>query len=150
MRRKIIALLSVAVLALVAATAAFADGPSFMPAIYADGKVFSTKGLNELPAPNGRNDQSFDPLLIFTNSDLGDAQLPVAEAAPGNTDFNGGRWAAKGATWTDAAYAGTLITSYAQALAYEDMGVLSITDGHPAGGPDYFECPLVPGSGLPQ
>lgn len=147
MRRKIIALLSVAVLALVAATAAFADGPSFMPAIYADGKVFSTKGLNELPAPNGRNDQSFDPLLKFTNGVEG--QLAVAEAAPGNPDFNGGRWAAKTAEWTASATP-TLITSYAQALDEVAAGHLVITDGDPDGGPDYFECPLVPGSGLPQ
>ena len=72
------------VLTLVAAAfslSVYADGPSFNPAIYADGELWSTKGLKDFPPPNDHNLQSFDKLFSFTNGAAG--QFPVAEAAPG-------------------------------------------------------------------
>ena len=133
-------------LALAGASLAYADAPNFGPAIYADGEVWGTKGLGELPAPNGRNDQSFDKLFIFVDPEPG--QLPVAEAAPGNRAYNGGRWATQMVMWTEAGLAAhdplPVLRSYADIQLHYSLGHLAIAPGHPAGGPDYFECPLLP------
>lgn len=135
MRRKIA--LTITVLALVVwatSVCVYAEGPSFNPAIYADGKVFATKGLATLPPPNGRNNQSFDKLFRFLNGAEG--QLPVAEAAPGNPDYNGGRWNLQWVTWNSDP---EVVTSYDEIQMHLAAGDLSIASGH-----TYFECPLLP------
>jgi hypothetical protein len=133
-------------LSLSAVTLAHAGAPNFAPAIYGDGEVWGTKGLAELPAPNGRNNQSFDKLFIFVNGAPG--QLPVSEAAPGNPAFNGGRWSSQSVMWTEAGvYAHEtlpVLKSYADIQLHYSLGHLAIAPGHPFGGPDYFECPLLP------
>jgi hypothetical protein len=133
-------------LALTGATLAYADAPNFSPAIYGDGEVWGTKGLGVLPAPNGRNNQSFDKLFIFVNGAPG--QLPVSEAAPGNPAFNGGRWSAQTVMWTAEGMAAheslPVLMSYTDIQVHYSLGHLAIAPGHPAGGPDYFECPLLP------
>ena len=91
MKRKSIVLLVILVLSLLAIGSVQASMPSFGPALYADGQVFASTGLTPLPAPTTHNAQSFDKLFVFTNGAEG--QLSVAEAAPGNPSFNGGRWA---------------------------------------------------------
>lgn len=126
---------------LVAALPALADAPNFGPAIYADGQAWGTKGLSDLPAPNGRNDHSFDILYSFTNGAPG--QLAVAEAAPGNPDFNGGRWNVMTATWTDAAIAELgvppVLMSDDEVLAYVASGHIELASAN-----RYFLCPLLP------
>ena len=133
-------------LALAGATLAHAGAPNFSPAIYADGEVWGTKGLGELPAPNGRNNQSFDKLFIFVNGAAG--QMPVSEAAPRNPAYNGGRWSAQTVLWTTEGLAANnplpVLKSYADVQLYYSLGHLAIAPGHPFGGPDYFECPLLP------
>jgi len=133
-------------LALASATMAYAAAPNFGPAIYGDGEVWGTKGLGELPAPNGRNNQSFDKLFIFVNGAPG--QLAVSEAAPGNPAFNGGRWSAQTVLWTAEGLAAhdplPVLKSYADIQLHYSLGHLAIAPGHPLGGPDYFECPLLP------
>lgn len=133
-------------LALTSATVAYAGAPNFAPAIYGDGEVWGTKGLAELPAPNGRNNQSFDKLFIFVNGAPG--QLPVSEAAPRNPAFNGGRWSAQTVLWTADGLAAhdplPVLKSYADIQLHYSLGHLAIAPGHPLGGPDYFECPLLP------
>ncbi|MEJ2129784.1 MAG: hypothetical protein P8X81_13205 [Woeseiaceae bacterium] len=133
-------------MALTSATLAFADAPNFSPAIYGDGELWGTKGLGELPAPNGRNNQSFDKLFIIVNGAPG--QLPVSEAAPGNRDFNGGRWSAQTVIWTEEGLNAhdplPVLKSYADIQLHYSLGHLAIAPGHPFGGPDYFECPLLP------
>jgi len=133
-------------LALTSASLAYADAPNFSPAIYADGEVWGTKGLSELPAPNGRNNQSFDKLFIFVNGAAG--QLPVSEAAPRNPAYNGGRWSAQSVMWTAAGMAAhdplPVLMSYSDIQLHYNLGHLAIAPGHPAGGPDYFLCPLLP------
>lgn len=114
----------------------FAAGPNFSnPAIYADGEAWATKGLGPFPPPNGNNDQSFDKLFAFTNGAEG--QLPVAEAAPGNPDYNGGRWNAYSATWLIGNP--PVVKSYAELAGYVADGFLMVV----AAG-NYFECPLLP------
>src|SRR5918993_243382 len=109
--------ISLVVLGLLISPAAFSDAgkPNFSPAIYGDGKLWGTKGAATLPAPNGSNDRSYDKLFVFVNGAIG--QMPVAEAAPGNPMYNGGRWFTHTVVWKDSAIAyhgGTLpvLTSY--------------------------------------
>jgi hypothetical protein len=132
--------------ALTGATLVYADAPNFGPAIYGDGEVWGTKGLGELPAPNGRNNQSFDKLFMVINGAPG--QLAVAEAAPGNRAYNGGRWSAQTVMWTAQGLAANnplpVLKSYDDIQMYYSLGHLAIAPGHAAGGPDYFECPLLP------
>ena len=73
--------------------------PNFGPAIYGDGEVWGTKGAATIPAPNGNNNQSYDKLFVVVNGAPG--QLPVAEAAPRNPAYNGGRWFTHTVMWTD-------------------------------------------------
>lgn len=150
MLRKISLISLVLVLSLVFAIPAFAK-PNFAPAIYADGEVFSTQGLAVLPAPTDNNAQSFDKLFVITNTNNAAGQLPVGEAAPGNPDYNAGRWFTQTVEWTEAGFAahGTVpvLTSYAEVMHHYNLGHLTITAGSPGGPgapPDYFECPLLP------
>jgi len=135
MRRKIILITMVFTLvAWVVYLPVYAAGPSFNPAIYADGEVWSTKGLADLPPPNGHNNQSFDKLFSFVNGAAG--QLPVAEAAPGNPEYNGGRWNLQLVTWISDP---VVVTSYDEIqmhLAAQDLVIVT--------GNSYFECPLLP------
>jgi len=134
MNKKVLTLAFLVALLVVSIVPAFADGPNFGPAIYADDQVWGTKGTATLPAPNGNNNQSYDGIFAFTNGVEG--QLPVAEAAPTNPAYNGGRWSAYSVTWN-----GTpeLVTSYAQLMDLQQAGELTITE---AG--NYFQCPLLP------
>jgi hypothetical protein len=135
MKKKIFALAFIVALLVVAAVPAFAAGPNFGPAIYADNETWGTKGNADLPAPNGNNNQSFDGLFKFPGGEI-EGQLAVAEAAPGNPAYNGGRWIEYNVTWN-----GTpeLVTSYAQLHALEMAGEVTITETG-----NYFQCPLLP------
>lgn len=150
MLRKIAFMLLVLALGLIMAVPAFADSPDFSPALYGDGEVWATKGVTALPAPNGHNEQSFDKLFVIVNSNNPGTQLPVAEAAPGNPNFNGGRWFTHTVEWTQAGFDahGTvpILTSYEEVMIHYNLGHLEITQGSPNPGnpPDYFECPLLP------
>ena len=145
MLRTSLLIVVVVLLALVSALPAAAGKPNFSPAIYADGEAWGTKGLATLPQPNANMLQSFDKIFVFTNAS--DAQLPVAEAAPGNPDYNGGRWFTHTAEWTEEAFNGyvPVLKSAAEVEHYADMGLLIITPGSFPGGPNvYFQCPLLP------
>ena len=135
MNKKVWAFLFVIALLVIAAVPAFADAPNFGEAIYADGAAYGTKGLNPLPPPNGHNDQSFDGLYTF-GGDAATGQLPVAEAAPGNPAYNGGRWSTHSVSWH---VEPVLVTSYAQLMALEQAGDVEIVATN-----NYFLCPLLP------
>ena len=134
MKTKLLALTFVLALLIATVVPAFAAGPNFGAAIYADGVAWGTKGNGPLPAPTEDNRQSFDGLFKFTNGV--DGQLPVAEAAPGNPAYNGGRWIEYIVTFT-----GTpeLVKSYAQLSALVDAGMVTIVETG-----NYFQCPLLP------
>ena len=126
--------------------------PNFMPALWGDGAVWGTKGTTTLPAPNDHNLQSFDKLLVITNSNNPQGQLPVAEAAPRNPDYSGGRWFTHTVEWTAAGFQDhgivPVLSSYQQILVHQDLGHLIITPGSfPGGPPVYFQCPLLPAKG---
>jgi hypothetical protein len=153
MLRKLSLTMLVLALALVFAVPAYAlpGKPDFSAGLYGDGKEWGTKGAALIPAPNDNNMQSFDKLFVITNSNNPMGQLPVSEAAPGNPDFNGGRWFTHTAEWTQAGFDahGTVpvLKSYDEVMLHYDLGHLTITPGSPGGEgapPDYFECPMLP------
>ena len=74
------------ILAPSAAHAAGAGGASG-PAFYVDGTVYRTVATPNDLSSTGAPANSFD--VIY---DFGGAQLNVATAAPGDSDYNGGRW----------------------------------------------------------
>jgi hypothetical protein len=151
MLRKITLIVSVLALSLtVVGTASANPGkPNFTPQIWGDGQLWGTKGAATLPAPNDNNVQSFDKLFVITNSNNPMEQLPVAEAAPGNPNYNGGRWFTHTVTWTQAGFDAhgivPVLKSYDDIMLHYNLGHLTITPGSPEGGPlPYFECPLLP------
>ncbi|MEJ2651388.1 MAG: hypothetical protein P8173_06280 [Gammaproteobacteria bacterium] len=145
MRKSINLLLSAFLLILANFAMAAPGQPSFMPALYGDGQVWGTKGTTPLPAPNENNVQSFDNLYVITNAnDPNTVQLPVSEAAPGNPNYNGGRWSVQNVAWTASgflAYGGyaPILTSEEEIKYNEGLGYLEITSGS-----TYFQCPLLP------
>ncbi len=151
MLRKITLIVSVLALSLtVVGTASANPGkPNFTPQIWGDGQLWGTKGAATLPAPNAHNVQSFDKLFVITNSNNPEGQLPVSEAAPGNPNYNGGRWFTHTVTWTQAGFDAhgivPVLKSYDDIMLHYKLGHLTITPGSPEGGPPpYFECPLLP------
>jgi hypothetical protein len=140
MLRKLSIVFLVLALSLVIAIPAFADAgkPDFSAGVYGDGEAWGTKGTTTLPAPNDKNDQSFDKIFVFTNGAVG--QLPVSEAAPGNPNYNGGRWSAQEATWIDdLPHEKIVLTSYDDVMFHYNLGHIMIVDAE-----TYFQCPLLP------
>ena len=151
MNRRIISLVFVLTLSLALFSPAYANPgqPNFGPGLWADGEVWGTKGAAGLPDASANNMQSFDKLFVITNSNNPAGQMPVAEAAPGNPMYNGGRWYTHTVSWTASGFAahGTVpvLTSYMDVMYHYGLGHLSITPGSFAGGPpNFFECPLLP------
>jgi hypothetical protein len=146
MLRRVSLILFVAILSLTVAVPALAGkpdhvggglgnkAPNFSAGVYADGEAWGTKGTTTLPAPNENNTQSFDKLFSFTNGV--DGQLAVAEAAPGNPNYNGGRWSGQSVTWNEGTTP-VLLTSYAD--IQDHMHELTIEETG-----SYFQCPLLP------
>lgn len=153
MVRKTMLVVSLVILALTAVGVASANPgrPNFSPQLYADDQVFGTKGAAALPAPTENNAQSFDKLFVIVDEN-GPIQMPVAEAAPGNPNYNGGRWFTQTVMWTEAGIEAhgeplPVLTSYDDVMLHYSLGHLTITAGSPGGPdapPDYFECPLLP------
>ncbi|WP_137285503.1 twin-arginine translocation signal domain-containing protein [Halorussus salinisoli] len=122
----------------ITATGSSVADPSNNPAlpgrVYADGRTFATKDATDLPPPKGNNEHSFDEIYHFTNGASG--QLDVAEAAPGEQDFNGGRWSVTVVEWTISDP--PVVKSDDEVHAHSnDIDVVEE-------GARYFECPLVP------
>jgi hypothetical protein len=108
--------------------------------------AWGTKATTKLPHPDGA-EGSFDVLYVFLDmygspQPLED-QLLVADAAPGDTDYNGGRWEVFTAQWQiEDPYE---LTSTEAVEAAVTAGDLVTTEGSFTGGPpDYFSCPLLP------
>lgn len=162
MKRRLFTIIGVLALSLVLvapAAAAPPDNPQpgkpdFSPHIYADGEAWGTKIGPLLPPPNGKNNQSFD-LLFLVIDDGQEIQLPVGEAAPGNPQYNGGRWWVHTATWQVEPHATFTFyevkdvydlgtpqdpgTDWENLAAHVELGHLVIEDVE-----FYFLCPLLP------
>jgi hypothetical protein len=154
MSRKLGLTLLVTVLALMVAVPAYAlpGKPDFGEHIYVHGEAWGTKATAVLPAPNGNNAHSFDILYVFSNGV--EDQLLVATAAPGDTDYNGGRWETWTATWIeDLPHDKVELVSFEERFPgdfysiefHYNLGHIMLEKGSPGPPPpDYFECPLLP------
>jgi hypothetical protein len=149
MSRKLTFILLVVALALAIAVPVYAlpGRPDFGEHVYADGEAWGTKATAVFKEPRGNSEEkSYDVLYIFTNGP--EEQLLVGEAAPGNPDYNGGRWQSMGVTWNEAGMAAhdplPVLKSEDEIMVHYALGHLDITDGSPDDHPDYFECPLLP------
>jgi hypothetical protein len=115
------------------------SGPSF----YVDGQLYRTVGTPTDLSDTGAPTHAWD--IIY---DFGGAQLNVAEAAPGQVGYNGGRWQVHALTFPG---------GYAAALADGDldgdgvldstsevMAALAAASAVEAGVVKQFECPAIP------
>ncbi|KAB1188151.1 MULTISPECIES: hypothetical protein [Haloferax] len=116
------------------AAADASNNPAKPGRIYADDRLFATADVTDLPKPNGRNDHSFDELYVFVDG----SQHAVTEAAPGERDFNGGRWSVTTVEWKESPT--ETVTNDDRLHELEASGDIVVI----AEGVRYFECPMIP------
>lgn len=120
---------------------AMANGVSG-PAFYVDGELYRTVGTPTDFSDTGAPDHSFDTIY-----ELHGVQRNVATAAPGDPDYNGGRWMVRSVVFSD----------YEAALTAADSNNSGTLDSdaelHAAIAADFatvegvirqFECPTIP------
>jgi hypothetical protein len=130
--RRLISITATSLLALaLSAGVASAGGPPGV-GFYVDDHLFRTVGTPAHFSNTGAPDESFD--IIYA---LGGELLNVAEAKPGDRDYNGGRWMVLAVSWN---IDPVQLTSAEQVLHYADEGWLTI-GSEPV---DQFECPVIP------
>jgi hypothetical protein len=105
----------------VAASAVAAGGPPSL-AFYVDDVRYRTVSAPTDFTNTGAPSFTYDRIYA-----LGNGLANVAEAKPGDTDFNGGRWAVYPVTWATGV-APVQLTNDADVLAWEEAGLLSIAD----------------------
>lgn len=112
------------------------------PAFYVDGDLYRTVGTPTDFSDTGAPDHSFDTIYEFSG-----IQKNVAEAAPGDRDYNGGRWMVEVIHYDvdydtalaafDANGSGTF-DSAEEVEAAIDAGAITTSAG------PSFECPVIP------
>jgi len=120
---------AVLLLSIVASSAA-AGGPPAL-AFYVDNVRYRTVGTPTDLSDTGAPDFTFDKIYA-----LGPGLINVSEAKPGDTDFNGGRWAVYAITWIGAP---VQFTNDAQILAAAEADYLTIS----AMPVSEFVCPVI-------
>ena len=119
-----------------------ADAGVTGPAFYVDGVMYRTVATPTDLSGTGAPARSWDTIYNF-----GSAQPNVATAAPGDRDYNGGRWMVRGLAFPN---------GYAAVLASSDLdhdGVIDTTaevsmalmygDAVDQGVVKYFVCPVI-------
>jgi hypothetical protein len=101
----------------VAATPVAAGGPPSL-SFYIDGERYRTVGTPTDFSATGAPEFTYDRIYA-----LGSGLINVADAKPGDRDFNGGRWAVLPITWH---VTPVQLTSAEQVEAYADAGWLTI------------------------
>lgn len=140
MIRRLVAGTTAALFALsLAASAAAAGGPPSL-AFYVDGVRYRTVGTPTDFSDTGAPVSSYDRIFI-----LGNGLVNVAEAKPGDADFNGGRWMVLPVTWA-AGITPVQLTSAEAVEAYEAAGMLTVATTPVK----LFECPVIPVGGRPS
>lgn len=140
MIRRLVAGTTAALFALsLAASAVAAGGPPSL-AFYVDGVRYRTVGTPTDFSGTGAPASSYDRIFI-----LGDGLAGVAEAKPGDADFNGGRWMVLPVVWAPG-ITPVQLTSAEAVEAYAAAGMLTIA----AAPVKLFECPVIPVGGRPS
>ena len=100
--KRAIAIVALALGAVLVPTTALAAGAGGVtgPAFYVDGDLYRTVATPTDLRGTGAPDHSFDTIYALAG-DLSEDQLNVAEAKPGDRDYNGGRWMVLGVTIGD-------------------------------------------------
>jgi hypothetical protein len=130
--RRLITILGAGALALsVAAAPVAAKGPPGF-GFYVDGAGYRTIGTDTDLSGTGAPASSFDTIYA-----LGEGLQNVAEAKPGDTDYNGGRWMVLPVTWLSDP---VQLMSAEEVLQAEADGLLSI-GSEPI---RQFVCPVIP------
>lgn len=133
------AAVAAASLGLAAPAAAGVSGPAF----YVDGKFYRTVGTPTDLSGTGAPAHAWD--VIY---DFGGAQLNVAEAAPGDPGYNGGRWQVH-ALMFPGGYAAALADGDVDGdgvidSAEEVQAALAAGSAVDGGVVKRFECPAIP------
>ena len=115
------------------ASAVAAGGPPSI-GFYVDGAQYRTVGTPTDFSRTGAPARSYDRIYV-----LGGNLLNVADAKPGDRDYNGGRWMVLPLTWT-AGVTPVQLTSAEQVATYAAAGMLSIASAPVK----MFECPVIP------
>jgi len=110
-----------ALLVTVAASAVAAGGPPSL-SFYVDDVRYRTVGTPTDFTNTGAPSFTYDRIYA-----LGTGLINVAEAKPGDRDFNGGRWAVYPITWAPGVTPVQLTNDH-DILAWAEAGLLSIAD----------------------
>jgi hypothetical protein len=113
-----------------------AGGPPSL-AFYVDGTRYRTVGTPTDFSHTGAPAASYDRIYV-----LGSGLANVAEAKPGDRDYNGGRWMVLPVTWA-AGVTPVQLMSAEDVEAYADAGMLTIASSPVK----LFECPVIPVGG---
>lgn len=113
------------------------------PAFYVDGQLYRTVGTPTDLSGTGAPAHAWDVIYEF-----GGAQLNVAEAAPGDSGYNGGRWQVHGLVFP-AGYAAALADGDGDGDGVLDSvaevgAALAAGSAVDAGVVKQFECPAIP------
>lgn len=119
LRRIASAISAVALVASVGVSTVAAGGPPSL-AFYVDDVRYRTVGTPTDFFGTGAPDSTFDRIYA-----LGPGLINVAEAKPGDRDFNGGRWAVYPVTWAPGVTP-MQATNDGQILAWQSAGLLTI------------------------
>jgi len=135
-RRLATAATGAALLVTMAASAVAAGGPPSL-SFYVDDVRYRTVGTPTDFSSTGAPSSTYDTIYA-----LGDGLVNVAEAKPGDTDYNGGRWMVLPITWTEGVTP-VQLTSAEDVEAWADAGLLTI-GSTPV---KQFLCPVIPDNG---
>jgi hypothetical protein len=137
MIRRLAAIATAAAFVLTLGVSSVAAGGPPSLAFYVDGTRYRTVGTPTDFSDTGAPASSFDRIYI-----LGSGLVDVAEAKPGDTDYNGGRWMVLPVTWAQGVTP-VQLTSAEQVEAYADGGMLTIASSPVK----LFACPVIPVGG---
>jgi hypothetical protein len=130
--RRLSSIGATSLLALALSAGAVAAGGPPGIGFYVDGGLYRTVGTPTDFSGTGAPADSYD--VIYA---LGGELLNVAEAKPGDGDYNGGRWIVLPVSWN---VTPVQLTSAEQVEAYDAAGMLDIGSQPLA----QFECPVIP------
>lgn len=145
MRRLLTLLAAVALATVVVPAAALAAGNGAGgvtgPAFYVDGELYRTVGTPTDLSGTGAPAHSFDTIYAI------DGQPNVATAAPGDPDYNGGRWMVHALTFSDYDAAVMAVDGNGSGDIDSAAEVDAARDGGFIVGDTvvrYFVCPVIP------
>ena len=119
MRRLASAIVAAGLVASAFASSVAAGGPPKL-SFYIDDVRYRTVGTPTDFSGTGAPASTYDTIYA-----LGAGLANVADAKPGDTDFNGGRWAVRPITWNTTP---VQLTNDTEILAWANQGLLSIGD----------------------